>query len=375
MPSVLTRAQANDAGVSDHVIARRVESGRWQRLLRGVYVTHSGPVSPDQRRTAALAYLGPGAILTGHSALGRHGLRAADERGRVHVLVPDARRGQPGSFVIVSRTNRPPDPPDYVEGMYLAPVSRAVVDACRRMRELNQVRALIAESVQCGLTSVGALAEELDRAPPTGTRLPRQVLAEVGSNAHSVPEIELSLVLRGAGLTEPEQNADVHDDAGRWLARGDFVWRAYRAIVEVDSVAFHLAPEDQWRTQERHNRLEAAGWAVLHYSPKRVYADAATVVAEISALLAARARLLNPALLINADQLPVIGSRSALIMGALATAGLNGPGRAGPGRDGTGRVWSGRFAGVDRPGPCEPANLTGQRASAKHERFRYVTVA
>lgn len=291
--SVVTRAEAIAAGVSDRAITRRVASGQWQRLLRGVYATHSGPVSPDQRRTAALAYLGPGAMLTGQSALCRHGLRSAREGGRVHVLVPAAYHGKPGGFVHVTSSTRPPECPVLVDGMRLAPVPRALIDGCLRMRSLNPVRALVAEAVQRGLCTVPALVAELELAPSAGSRLLRTVLTEVATGAHSVPEIELGIAMRVAGLPGFEQNADVYDAAGDWLARGDFVWRAYQAIVEVDSIAFHLAPADQWHTQERHNRLEAAGWAVVHYSPARLRAEPTRIIAEISAFLKARRRLLG----------------------------------------------------------------------------------
>jgi len=41
---VLTREQAVGAGLSRHAIAARLESGRWQRLYRGVFVTFNGPI-------------------------------------------------------------------------------------------------------------------------------------------------------------------------------------------------------------------------------------------------------------------------------------------------------------------------------------------
>lgn len=289
----MTRTEANAAGVTDQAIGRRVASGRWQRVFRGVYATHSGPITPDQQHAAALAYLGAGAMLTGQSALGRYGLRAADERGLVHVLVPDATRGRPGGFVVVTRTGRPPQPPDRVDGMDVAPVSRAVVDACRRLRALDRVQALVAEAVQRDMCTVSSLAEELAQHPSAGTKLVRLVLKDVGANAHSVPEITLARRLRAAGVRDFEQNAEICDDAGLWLARGDFVWRTRRAVVEVDSVAYHLSPADQWRTQQRHNRLEAAGWGVLHYAPHRIRTYPAAVVTEIIAFLAIRTRLVS----------------------------------------------------------------------------------
>ncbi|HEY2795588.1 MAG TPA: hypothetical protein VGJ28_24715, partial [Micromonosporaceae bacterium] len=45
---VLARSQAR-AFFSDTELRRRVTSGRWSHPHRGIYVTHNGALSPDQR--------------------------------------------------------------------------------------------------------------------------------------------------------------------------------------------------------------------------------------------------------------------------------------------------------------------------------------
>ncbi|MGI8717783.1 MAG: type IV toxin-antitoxin system AbiEi family antitoxin domain-containing protein [Lapillicoccus sp.] len=54
---LVTTAQCLAAGMTHHAVEWRVTSGRWQRLRRGVYLTHSGPadwvagrVRPSSRR-------------------------------------------------------------------------------------------------------------------------------------------------------------------------------------------------------------------------------------------------------------------------------------------------------------------------------------
>jgi very-short-patch-repair endonuclease len=293
LPSVLTRRQALAAGLSDHAIRHRLRTGRWQALLRGVYLTASGTPTADQRQVAALAYVGAGSMLTGLSALARHGIRAAGQPPQVHVLAPDHLRTRSSRFVLVTRTTRPPDPPDHVDGMVVAPVGRAVVDACLRLNYMNQVRAIVAEPVQRWLCSVADIADWFESAPSRGSALLRRALEEVQLGAHSAAEAQTARVLRLAGIPSFEQNADVHAENGAWLARGDFVWRAQRAILEVDSVAYHLSPGDQRRTQQRHNRLQAAGWAVVHYPPAMIRDDPETIVAEVRAFLAHRVGLIS----------------------------------------------------------------------------------
>ena len=74
-PSVLDTQMAHDLGFSRHAIAHRVERGHWKRLVRGVYLTHSGVPTRDEWIRAALLWGGPDAVLAGLPALRLHGLR------------------------------------------------------------------------------------------------------------------------------------------------------------------------------------------------------------------------------------------------------------------------------------------------------------
>jgi hypothetical protein len=53
-------------------------SGRWQKILPGIYLAATGTVTIEQRQMAALLYAGPGAVLTGAAAVRRHA-NSADE--------------------------------------------------------------------------------------------------------------------------------------------------------------------------------------------------------------------------------------------------------------------------------------------------------
>jgi hypothetical protein len=168
---------------------------------------------------------------------------------------------------------------------------RALIDTGLEMGDLQDVRALVADAVQRRLTTLPALAHELAAAPVRGSRHLRQAIAEMSDGARSAPEAELLAAMkRCRGLPPYELNVDVHDAAGRWLAKPDVVFRAHRVIVEVDGMRWHLSPERWTADVERHTRLEAAGWTVLRYPAARVFADAHGVVDEIAAVLADRQR-------------------------------------------------------------------------------------
>jgi hypothetical protein len=79
--------------------------------------------------------------------------------------------------------------------------------------------------------------------------------------------------------------------AGRARYYVDFLWRALRAVLEIDSREYHFT-EANWRdTTTRHNALIAAGFAVTHYPPSLV--DKPGWADEVADWLRARARDLS----------------------------------------------------------------------------------
>lgn len=289
-PPVLTPATAAEFGISRHGLAHRVAMQRWQRILPGVYLTHSGRPHEEERVAAAMAFAGPGAVLSGSTALRRHGIRSAPDRSRqilVLVPLPNARRGT--GFVHVRRTHLVPEFPLWIGGLPVAPVSRAVVDACLGLRSRANVRAIAAEAVQRRRCSAAELAAELARSARRGSLLLRAAVAEVGAGAWSAPECDVGELLRRADVPAFEHNLVVYDEQGLPLACGDVVWRLLRAVLEVDSREHHADPEAWERTLARHNRLAIDGWAVLHYPPRVIAADPDAFVEQVRRWLRRRA--------------------------------------------------------------------------------------
>lgn len=262
--------------------------GEWQRPLPGVYFTFSGTPTVHQRIAAAVRYAGPDAVLTGASALRRHGVRALPEPDRVDLLVPHGHVRRSAGYARVHQTTLLPERV-LADGFLVAPVARAVADACRDLRELRAVRAVVAEVVQRGLCGVEEIAEELERGPRRGSALLRQVLGEVRFGSQSVPEIDLAVLFRRAKLPPFEANVDVYADDGTWLGCCDAVWYELRAVIEVDSREWHLRPEDWERTMARHRRLAEAGYSVLPFPPSMIRRQPDEVVRQTRAWLARRA--------------------------------------------------------------------------------------
>jgi very-short-patch-repair endonuclease len=283
---VATRAQTIAHGWNDRAVEHRV--GRsWQRLLPGVYLTVTGVPSWEQKARAGVLFAGQGAALTAWSGLSLAGLE--EQRVDVHVALPHARRLVARDFLVgggrlvLHRTTRSLESRGSLPTL---PVERCVVDACLGLKRLDEVRAVVSRSVQRGRTTVEKLLVALEDAPQRGSGLLRRALDEVGEGARSVPEAALARALRVASLPPYRLNADVHDEQGTWLARGDVVIEELKLLVELDGARWHVSA-DRWVADvERHTRLEAAGWTVLRYPASRVLRDAAGVVAEVEAVAA-----------------------------------------------------------------------------------------
>ena len=183
--------------------------------------------------------------------------------------------------VVLHRTVRP-IAPVLVDGLPVAPVARAVVDAAMGLADVTAVRGLVAAAVQRGRCTPERLTEELEAAQQHGSAVLRRVLHEISAGARSAPEASLLRALPRLRLPPFELNADVHGPGGAWLARPDVVFRSLRLVVEVDGQRWHLSPERWVADVERHTRLEVAGWTVLRYPAARVLADADGVAAEVA---------------------------------------------------------------------------------------------
>jgi hypothetical protein len=84
---VVTRRQLLARGFTDHGIQAQLDADRWQRLHDGVYLTYSGPPTPEALRIGALLACPGGALLSHETAGELHGFVKPDPERPVHVTV------------------------------------------------------------------------------------------------------------------------------------------------------------------------------------------------------------------------------------------------------------------------------------------------
>ena len=290
LPRVLGRAAAHSRGYNPNMIAHRLTTGQWRRILPRTYLSVDTLTWPD-RLTAALTFAGPGALLSGAAALADEGLRAVGRPSAILVLVPVSTRLRSTAWVRIRPTQRLPERA-LLPGPARAPLSRAVADLALERRRLDDVRALLSEVVRRHLCTVDELADELECGPRNGSAHLRDALDEVTVGAWSAPEARAARVLRRAGVPPFEQNVRIDLPGGRFFVV-DFLWRELKAILEIDSVEHHFDAPDRDATMDRHLVLETLGYSVVHRSPAVVQKQPAAFAGGIAAWLAARATCLR----------------------------------------------------------------------------------
>ena len=124
--------------------------------------------------------------------------------------------------------------------------------------------------------------------PRTGPRL-RQAMAESRRGSASPGETRLRLLLVRAGLPEPELNAPLYDEDGRYLGKPDLVYREQRVVFEYEGDGHRERRQFRYDI-ERYERFRDAGWTVVRVTGDDLVGDRRERLLE-----RARARLRIPA--------------------------------------------------------------------------------
>ena len=269
-----------ESGYVYRTIRRRIRVGTWQEPAAGVVCRTTGTLTPDQWLVAATLYAGEGSAISHASAVGLWGLVVPAER--LVVTVPNGRY-RPSTSRVWIRQSRRPFRTHRVRGLPVTPPARSVLDASLDLRRLADVEQLFGRAVQNRRVSVDELLAELERAPSSGSWLPRQALAGVTVGSRAASEAQLLRLLRRARLPVPELNAPVDTSIGTRYVDG--LWRDVGRGVEVDGAAFHLGPREWQSDLRRQNAIQTAGIVLLRIAAGRLWAEPEAVIAEIRAFL------------------------------------------------------------------------------------------
>jgi len=237
-----------------------LRGGAYRRPLRGTYAPASAPDDHVLRCAAAGLLLPPGAQLTGASAAALHGLgwkRGADD---VEAVAPETGRLPRVDGLVVRRSSAPLPPGRPWASTTVAAPPRVAFDAAARV-PLPLAVARLDALVRAGVVTVEETSAYIRGSFANDVARVRAALALVDPRAESLPESQLRVVLRAAGLAVVPQH--VVTDGGRLVARLDLALVEERTAVEYDG-AWHALREQLERDRARLNALTALGWAVVH---------------------------------------------------------------------------------------------------------------
>jgi hypothetical protein len=260
--AAISRSQALEVGLTSHQIDERVDSGRWRRSIRGVYVVAGAPALWQQPVMVAILPGPPGTVASHLTAAALFGLTTPPPLPQVTVS-PKA-SGRFGRAE-VHRSALADNDICIVADIPCTRPARTLVDSSALLgyRALCE---LVDECLSRGLTdpkAVLAAAARASRAPGRrGLPLLEQALRVWTPGPRPTPgKARLLRRLEDWGVPQPERQFKVRDRKGRFVARVDFAWPVLRLIVEYDSQRFH-GPRQEEHDARRQEHIEALGWRV-----------------------------------------------------------------------------------------------------------------
>lgn len=272
--------------LSDGAISWRLQSGRWARKGRQVYIINGAPPSWRQDLQVALAIAGPGSAVSHRAAALIHSL------GRFPALVEltTPRRRRFWSLEAVVHTSIRFGEIDIttVGSLPVTTPARTLIDL-GAVAPQHRVEEAADVAIREGLTSLPYLRWRLAALRGPGRRGAGVLAAAIeGRGTGPVPESKYERafmrLLEDSPLPLPELQFQVRSK-GEVIARVDASWPDRRLAVEVDSQQWHSTRGQREHDAARDNRLALAGWTVLRFTTDQIWEQPHEVIATLSAAL------------------------------------------------------------------------------------------
>lgn len=296
---VVAKAELYGLAPSRRAGQRELDRGRWRTIAPTVIVSTTAPITDEQRAMAAVLEAGPGSVVSHHSAAALWGLpgfdicpvhvsRERDTNGRTLTL---GRRHSARSLhadQITTLTGLPVTRPERVPfdlanaGLPAARIERIVDNLWSR-------RLVTGETLR-------RVHHSLPRRGFRGTRLMRELLD--ARPDHWIPpasglEGRVLDLLERNGCGGFERQVDLGGDD--WIGRVDFVHRARKVVIEVQSERFHAALSSRRDDAVRFERLRSAGFSVVEVWEDEVWHRPADFLGTVTRLLRHEVQLVPPA--------------------------------------------------------------------------------
>ncbi|MFT3900589.1 MAG: type IV toxin-antitoxin system AbiEi family antitoxin domain-containing protein [Gordonia sp. (in: high G+C Gram-positive bacteria)] len=253
---VLTRAQALDSGMSPAAIQRRIDSGRWRRIARGVYLVATHARSERAQARLAVHSVGARAVLGGTAAAWWLGLWVDPPRKHLVYTAVSGRHPRRTSTTVVRERAIAVEDVAVHRGLRTTAPALTALDA-----SIESGIAILDSMLLRRVVTLDALRAAHERYPKRhGVGVVSGYLVLLGSGARSEAERLAVRVFRRAGIQGWCAN---YPSCGYIL---DFAFPARRLAIEIDGLAFHRDARAFQHDRTRRNALIAAGWEVLNFT-------------------------------------------------------------------------------------------------------------
>lgn len=241
---VITSEQARSLGITPSWVRHKLDSGFWQRIHRGIYVTHSGPLCWNTRAFAALLAAGEGAYLSHESAWFLHGL-ARREPQIITISVPRHRyvSKRPGVRIYRRRLD-----PATMGSPVRTTLEETSLDLIEQTNNKLAIIGNLADGVRGSMQPASVLQALTRRKNFRHRKIVSDVLADIKDGVESPLEHLYDELETNHGLT-PSTKQKVERVGARWI-RADRVFEVYLVRVELDGELAHpggRTNRDTWR--------------------------------------------------------------------------------------------------------------------------------
>lgn len=212
--AVLRTGEA-DAQYGRGKVRHAIASGRWQRPVRGVVITHNGPLTDYERERVALAVCAPGSALAGLTALRLDGFEGFAPPA-THVVLPEGadRPNQRGLVTHWSSELSAADVHPERDPRRTRP-ARSVVDAAAWSSTDRYARAIVIAAVQQRLVTPDMVTDALGRRGKMHRRaLVKESAFDAAGGIQSLPERDFDVIRARLQLPRPSRQQRARTKAG-----------------------------------------------------------------------------------------------------------------------------------------------------------------
>lgn len=261
---LVSRSQARGLGASSAQLRTRLNGPDWEPFTHRVLRLVGAPRTVHQDLMGGALDSGPGSAVSHLAAAALWRLP-----GFGHCVVEVSRqRGRSGRRSMIATLHQPrlllSSHVTEIHGIPLTTLPRTLFDLAgdRRVRPGRLERTLdsVLAKTPRMLPALHAMLEQLSEHGRDGLGRMRALLAErpAGYIGPTGLESRFMRIMAMAGELPLERQVDLGGE--EWIGRVDFLDRASRMIVEVDSDRYHSSRLDRELDRRRDAYLQAAGW-------------------------------------------------------------------------------------------------------------------